>query len=171
MDALENMIARVEKVRDGFESGRYVADALATRSSMILEYQKGQLASGKDSEGNDLQPSYLEDLQPKGHFYSVESAKRYSDWKQTITPPNYRGGSGSRQADTPNLYITGKFYDELGVFFSPDDVTIEGITSYAQNIIDKYGLEKFGLTSENWQEIMDNGVKEDIFNQMLIDLQ
>lgn len=171
MDALINLIERLNVVKENFDSGRYVADALASRSEDILERQKGQLTSGKDSEGNDLAPSYLEDLKPNGFFFSVESAKRYSDWKQTIPTPSYKGGSGARNPDAPNLYINGKFYGELGVFFSQDEVTIEGISNYAQNIIDKYGLEKFGLTQENWNAILESGVKEDIFNQMLIDLQ
>ena len=166
---LQELLNRVQKLNDGLQSGDIVRGVVSSHKNDILDSQKQQLFAGKTSEGDDFRPYYSEDLQPSGYFKSKESAERYSAWKQTLNYPY----SVDRNPDAPNLYINGKFHSELKVQFGKDAVVIEGGTTYANNIVRKYGLKEFGLTADNWNniffdkggynELMD-GVKKVLFS-------
>jgi len=158
---LDTLLARVVGVQTGLQSGALVREVLLPREQDILDAQRLQLLAGKDSGGEDIHPFYSEDLKPEGYFYSVESAGRYSAWKQDLTYPY----SVERNPDAPNLYITGRFHDEIGVEFGPDTLGIVGETAYAQSIMAKYGIDTFGLNYEGWESIWESGSYEQlIFN-------
>lgn len=146
---LTELLDRVKSVKEGLQDGEIIRDVVVDHEEDILDLQKLQLFQGKASNGEDIRPYYTEDLKPSGFFNSVESAKRYSDWKQTINYPRL----ADRNADAPNLFINGKFHSELAVNFGSDSVVVAGGTSYANNIINKYGLHTFGLSKENWDII------------------
>ena len=146
---LTELLDRVKSVQEGLQDGEIIRDVVVDHEEDILDLQKLQLFQGKASNGEDIRPYYTEDLKPSGFFNSVESAKRYSDWKQTINYPRL----ADRNADAPNLFINGKFHSELAVSFGSDSVVVAGSTSYANEIVDKYGLETFGLTKDNWNII------------------
>lgn len=150
MGILNDLLGRVKAVNDGMESGTLVRETVVRYPDDILDLQRQQLFAGKASNGQDMRPYYSEDLKPSGYFYSVESAGRYAKWKQDGINYPY---SVERNPDAPNLYINGKFHDELGVQFGPDTVAVVGTTGYSQRIIDKYGIESFGLMHENWMTI------------------
>lgn len=160
MGILNDLLQRVQSVNDGMQTGEFVRDALISHESDILELQKLQLFQGRASNGQDIRPYYTEDLKPSGYFHSVESAKRYSAWKLNgITYPY----SVDRNPDAPNLYINGKFHDELGVQFDVQSVSVVGTTGYAKNIIAKYGVSTFGLMMPNWMEIFtDRGAYQEL---------
>lgn len=161
MGILNELLARVQSVEDGLETGNFVRDALISREGDILELQKIQLLQGLNSSGQEIHPFYSEDLKPSGYFYSVESAGRYAAWKESLNYPY----SVERNPDAPNLYITGKFHDELGVQFGPAKVAVIGQTGYAKGIVAKYGLSTFGLMMPNWMLIMrERGALEEIMN-------
>lgn len=146
---LTELLDRVKDVQRGLDDGDTIRDVLEQHEEDILDLQKLQLFEGKASSGEDIHPYYSEDIKPSGFFNSVEAAKRYSDWKQTISYPRM----ADRNADAPNLYINGRFHSELGVSFGSESVMVGGKTSYADGIIAKYGIETFGLTGENWSII------------------
>jgi len=72
MSVLRDILARVERYRDGMESGSLIRGVLEAREGDIMELQHQQLLEGKSSSGEDLRPFYSEDLKPSGHFWSVE---------------------------------------------------------------------------------------------------
>lgn len=148
MSVLDEIKARVEKARDGLQT-YLVRFVLEEHTADILELQSKQLLQGKASSGEDIRPYYSEDLKPSGYFRTVESAQRYSVWKEGLNYPY----SAQRNPDAPNLYINGKFHSELDVFFDRDSVAVTGGSFYAQNIISKYGVQTFGLMQEYWNEI------------------
>lgn len=148
-------------VRDGLEE--MVRSTLMRHDEDVMELQRMQLFQGKDSSGEDLRPYYSEDLKPTGYFHSVETARRYAAWKQQ-TPY-----SAQRNPDAPNLYINGKFHSELGVNFGGRSVTVVGTTPYARTIVAKYGLDKFGLTEENWNALFqERGAYEELMNEIIM---
>lgn len=149
MPMLTELLERVKNVQEGLQDGEIIRDVVVDHEDDIMDLQLLQLFQGKASNGDDIHPYYTEDLKPSGFFNSVEAAKRYSDWKQTISYPR----QADRNADAPNLFINGRFHSELGVEFGSDSVVVAGTTSYANNIVDKYGLNTFGLTKENWDII------------------
>lgn len=146
---LTELLDRVKNVQEGLQDGDTIRDVVENHEEDILDLQKLQLFQGKASSGEDIHPYYTEDLKPSGFFHSVEAAKRYSDWKQTISYPR----QADRNADAPNLFINGKFHSELSVNFGSESVMVGGSTSYANQIINKYGLDTFGLTKDNWNII------------------
>ena len=149
---LEALYNNMVEVADNLENGQLVRVVVSQHGDDVIELQQYQLLQGKAANGEDMRPYYSEDLQPAGYFRSTESAKLYADWKQTLSYPR----QAQRNADAPNLYINGKFHNDLVVNFGPQYASIDGATTYGQMIISKYGKDKFGLTAENWNEIMRN---------------
>lgn len=149
MGILNDLLAKVTSVSDALSDGSVIRDALLPRESDIMEFQYEQLFAGLTSSGEDIRPYYSEDLKPGGYFYTVDSAKRYAEWKESMTYPY----SVDRNPDAPNLYINGRFHSELAVEFGSDAVGVVGATGYAQKIIAKYGLATFGLMKSNWMRI------------------
>ena len=147
MGLLDDLRNRVQSVADGLQTGEIIRDVIVKHPDDILELQKLQLFQGKAADGQDIRPYYSEDLKPGGYFYSVETAKRYAEWK--VSGINYPY-SVDRNPDAPNLYINGRFHDELGVQFDAETVGIVGTSGYSKDIIAKYGLQTFGLTPDNW---------------------
>lgn len=152
MGILDDLLVRVKRVNEDLQTGALVGDVLKPYGDDVLELQLQQLWDGKQSSGEDIRPYYSEDLKPTGYFHSAESAARYADWKQAITP------NSNRNPDAPNLYIVGKFHNELAVDMGTDAVSVYPTTMFAKNIFDKYGQNTFGLSWESWNKIwLDRG--------------
>lgn len=164
MGILDDLLIRAKTVNEGIESGSIVRDAIVNRGDDILELQRQQLFEGKAASGEDIRPYYSEDLKPRGWFHSVESAGRYAAWKKDGISYPYRA---NRNPDAPNLYINGKFHDELGVQFNRDTVGIVPTTPYASVIVAKYGVNTFGLMATRWMELFeDMGAYAELMNQI-----
>lgn len=147
MGILNDLRQRVANVNDGLQTGELVRTVVVRHPSDIMELQKQQLFAGLASNGQDIRPYYSEDLKPAGYFKTKESAARYAAWKKDGISYPY---TANRNPDAPNLYINGRFHDELDVQFNAESVGIVGKTGYAQGIIAKYGISTFGLMMANW---------------------
>lgn len=146
MDILKQ---KVERVNFGLVNGGIIRDMAIRHERDILELQKYQLLQGKASSGQDLRPYYSEDLKPRGWFRSAETAGRYAAWKQDLDYPY----EVSRNPDAPNLYVNGKFHNDLGVELGMDRIEVIGRTSYAKEIMAKYDTRNFGLMKEKWNSL------------------
>lgn len=156
---MEELLRRLLEVQAGLADGSLIRGAIVPYSRDIYDLQIDQLFEGKASSGEDIRPYYSEDLQSAGgYFRTPDSAKRYADWKQNI------GRSTSRNPDAPNLYINGKFHNEIDVADLGDSIAILPKTPYAEHIMQKYGLDTFGLTESNWNIIFANGASENLIN-------
>lgn len=164
MGILNDLRTRVQNVNEGLQSGEIVRDVLVRYPDDILDLQKMQLFQGLAANGQDIRPYYSEDLKPAGYFHSVESAGRYAVWKRDGISYPYRA---NRNPDAPNLYINGKFHDELGVQFAVDTVGIVPTTPYSAGIMAKYGITTFGLMMDNWMVIfVQRGAYADLMQQL-----
>lgn len=162
MSSLQSLLDGARRLRDGMR-GKVVREVLEAHEKDIVEQQRIQLLEGKDSKGNDMHPFYSEDVKPRGWFKTKESAQRYAEWKQTINYPY----TVRRNADAPNLYITGVFHDDLGAEFRDDEMEIVPDTGYAANIMAKYGRNAFGLNLEKWAVMFDEkGLKDELIEKM-----
>lgn len=149
---------------ESLQSGSAIRVVLVNHEADILELQKLQLFRGVKANGDDIRPYYSEDLKPGGYFHSGESAARYAAWKRDGIKYPY---SVQRNPDAPNLYINGRFHDELGVQFGADAVGVVGETDYAKGIIAKYGVDTFGLMPEYWNEIfVQRGALDELMNEL-----
>lgn len=165
MGILDDLLLRVQDVAGGITTGTLIGGVVQNHSEDIMELQREQLLCGKSSSGEDIRPYYSEDVKPSGYFNSVESAKRYANWKSELSYPSFRGGR--RNPDAPNLYINGKFHSELGVQFSLVSVAVVPETSYAATIVAKYGIQTFGLTMDRWTRIFEEyGAYNELMNEI-----
>lgn len=151
MDVVANILERVEGVAAALASGELVRRHLEPLAAAIEDMQRRQLFAGKASSGDDIHPFYSEDLKPAGYFNSRESAARYVAWKDEFVhvPVTVAG----RNPDAPNLYINGRFHDELAARFTSEGVEIYATSAYSRQIVDKYGRETFGLSAESWAQL------------------
>lgn len=150
---LTTLIRNAEMLQSAMDRGIFLQVVLNDRREEIIASQREQLLEGKDSDGNDMRPYYSEDLKPNGWFHSKESAMRYAMWKKTgISYPV----DVQRNTDAPNLYINGMFHNDLEAKAGSTSVGVYPKTSYAAGIMAKYGMNKFGLTSERWRKVLDD---------------
>jgi len=164
MGILDDLRARVQSVNDGLQTGELVRSVVVRHPDDILDLQKLQLFQGLAANGEDIRPYYSEDLKPSGYFHSVESAGRYAAWKRDGINYPY---SVQRNPDAPNLYINGKFHDELGVEFATDTVGIVGTTGYSKSIVAKYGINTFGLMMANWMVLfIERGAYDELMSEL-----
>ena len=164
MGILNDLRTRVAGVNEGLQTGELVRNVIIRHPDDILDLQKQQLFQGLAASGQDIRPYYSEDLKPSGYFKTAESAKRYSAWKETGIRYPY---SAQRNPDAPNLYINGRFHDELGVQFDADSVGIVGTTGHAKKIIAKYGVSTFGLMTANWMAVfVERGAYDELMDEL-----
>ena len=162
---IADLIKKVSDVLNGLQGGEIPRLAVLGSADDILDLQREQMAGGKSVDGSDLRPYYSEDLRAGGGwFLSGESAARYAAWKQSLGNP-YEGGV-ARNSDAPNLYITGKFYSEIGVQFGQDAAVIVPLTPFASQVMAKYGRQ-INLGMPGWMELMYNrGGYERVMNEI-----
>ena len=164
MGILNDLRDRVRMVNEGLQTGEMVRNVIVRHSDDILELQLIQLFEGKAASGKDIRPYYSEDLKPSGYFHSVESAGRYADWKKNGINYPY---TAQRNPDAPNLYINGRFHDELGVQFLADSVGVVPTTPYSAGIVAKYGINTFGLMMANWMAVfLERGAYNELMQEI-----
>lgn len=164
MDILENLLTRVREVNKDIAGGEILKESIIRHKEDILHLQREQLFAGIASDGQYIHPFYSEDVKPKGYFKNRQSAKRYTQWKTTLSyPASVTRGND----DAPNLYINGKFHSELIADCGEEAITIDGNTVSAKQIISKYGLDTFGLSSENWEKMFsDYGITDELIDKI-----
>jgi hypothetical protein len=99
-------------------------DTIQAEEKTILDKNRGQLSRGKTAEGNDITPEYSD---------------RYAE---------YKGFS------TPDLYLTGDFYSEFVLQEQTGTFHFGSADWKSPILIDKYGIEIFGLTDRNMVEFI-----------------
>lgn len=159
-ERLARMASAAKDLGRMMDDGSLVREVLQEHKEDIMQEQHIQLLEGKGSDGDDLRPYYTEDLKPHGYFHSVQSASNYMAWKETLDYP-YQVTRGNSNA--PNLYINGRFYNEMEVKFDAEAMAVQPSTPYASEIMNKYGLKRFGLSQLHWETMMyERGVLNDI---------
>lgn len=163
-ERLGRMAEAAHQLQQQMQDGSLVRGVLREHEQDIMEQQHIQLLEGKGSDGQDLRPYYTEDLQPHGYFKNQQSASNYMAWKETLSYP-YSVTRGNSNA--PNLYINGRFYDEMEIRFEADVLMIVPSTPYAAGIMAKYGMHRFGLSALKWEVMMnEKGVKDEVQQRM-----
>ena len=163
-ERLARMAEAAHTLNQQMQDGSLVRSVLLKHEKDIMEQQHIQLLEGKGSDGNDLRPYYTEDLKPQGFFKTQQAASNYMAWKETLNYP-YKAERGN--SDAPNLYINGRFYNEMEVRFDADSIMIAPSTPYAAQIMAKYGIQRFGLSALKWQVMMtEKGVRGEVQQKM-----
>lgn len=131
-------IAALKRKFEALNTDVVSQQAVATTAEHIVTENKRQLYDGKLATGADIGPSYLNDP----YFKSKESAQRYSNWKDKITP------NPKRKKGIPNLYIDGTFYRSIEVKVDVKKIRYGSKTDLGRKIKNKFTGEIYGLGGE-----------------------
>lgn len=127
----------------GFEGD--VMNTLGNYRNEIVDIIQEQLSVGLDGNEKKLTPSYMSDpwFQTSDAGIWQGKALQYMMWKEKITPPAPSWlGYPSRDKNTPNLWITGRFYSSIAAqLFSDRLVFVSEGTPMGGDIINKYGKD------------------------------
>ena len=121
-------------------------DVLNQTSSTAVQMNRGQLYDGKLSTGDDISPTYLEDP----YFKSKESAQKYSDWKDAITP------NPRRKKGVPNLFIIGAYHESITAEAKGGGLLYKSSFYRASNIESKFSVNVYGLGGEYREQFLQN---------------
>lgn len=119
-----------------------VVDTIEDTATDIIALNQKQLYAGRLADGSPLTPGYLDDP----YFKSHESAQRYSDWKDEITP------NEDRPKGVPNLFINGFFYESWSISATAQKITFQSSDPNAMDIEEKFSTRIYGLDDENMSE-------------------
>lgn len=130
-----NLLSNVK----GLDFSNLVLDSAMDEQQFIVESNRGQMFDGKTHDDKDIRPYYSQDP----YFKTRESAERYADWKQRLTP------NPRRNKDVPNLYITGTFYDSIKAVKQEDYIETISETALGRDVINSHagimGLNEMNL--------------------------
>lgn len=114
----------------------------------LLELNKDQMLLGRNAEGEEFEPTYLNDP----YFKSPAAAQAYAAMKYGLEfvhksrltfPLNYP----DKPKDVPNLIVTGNFQDGMFLKTTADSFIIDSRYDESRDIERKYNNKVFGLTS------------------------
>lgn len=132
------------------------SDAFREHSGKVVLLNREQLLEGKLSTGEDLSPTYFNDP----YFKTPEAAKRYSEWKDKITP------NSKRKKGVPNLFIIGTYHQSIELEVFKDEYEMSSNFKSAASIENKYGLEIYGLNDDKKEELFDDGLEDTLFEKI-----
>ncbi|MGN6416147.1 MAG: hypothetical protein ACTHMC_01555 [Pseudobacter sp.] len=122
----------------------------------MLELNLEQMMEGKTRTGEDITPSYLDDP----YFKSRESAQRYSDWKDEITP------NPKRTPGTPNYYINGMYHGTIKITVNGDKIEFNSDFPGARDIERKSGEIIYGLNAEKREEYINASLRKELMSNL-----
>lgn len=150
MDALELL-----EVIEQLDVKQVAADSLSESKGEFIALNQEQMLEGKTSLGDDISPSYLEDP----YFKTKESAQRYSDWKDDITP------NPKRKKGVPNLYIIGSFHNSLEMEVKKDEYVLSAGYKDAASILGKFH-DVLGLNDEKREQLIEEKLEPVFFEKL-----
>lgn len=136
----------ITKIADGFEEA--CARCLDQNSGRVIVVIQEQLYCGVDGNNEFLSPNYDDDpfFEEEGTWY--HRAKEYKAWKREISPP-IRGpilNLPARPVEVPNLFITGRFHEEINARREGDKLVIDPGPNDGPAIVQKWGDQILTLT-------------------------
>lgn len=146
MGTISEAVKAMAEIEGNFS--KEVLEAMTDSRSVVREVIQEQLASGLNGREKPLRPTYLNDP----YFKDKDSpwygrAKQYMEWKRRITPPARSWlGFPARDIRTPNLFITGVYYDSIQASKGNNGLRIESMDSTMGGDIErKYGSIILGV--------------------------
>ena len=130
----------VTRMVDGFEPE--IIQCLGDNEVIAEDAVREQMYSGIDGNDEHLYPTYDDDpfFEEKGPWYHRNNG--YKQWKRDITPPT----AGvmlllqPRPDNVPNLFINGKFHDEVFAVMEGDALSVKvKEDGDGPDIVRKYG--------------------------------
>lgn len=130
------------------ETGTIIED----NSGVVLDIQKRQLLSGKDSKGELLQ-SILTDP----YFITPQAAVKYANWKHKLFPETPYG--------IANYIITGYYHGSIFISVVGNVVTTDASASFAKSIAQK-NPTALGLNNQSKQTLWSDVIKSPLLRKL-----
>ena len=148
--SLEGLIGRFKSL-DSDKIVDFVIEVMDSNLLFLVELQKFQLLAGQNSIGEYLSPTYIED----SYFKSKDSAKRYSDFKESLSQETNTEIYKKKPKDVPNLIITGSLiYNTIYAKTGSDYIEISARSSIIGKLEAKY-KNLFGINKTGWDYFSD----------------
>lgn len=140
-----------------------IASIVEENKDVLLSINKDQLLLGRDSEGNILSPSYIEDP----YFKTKEHAESYARMKYALeSKHNHRIWFPAQYPDkdrnTPNLIVRGNFQDEMYITTGKDEFKINSTYIDSNDIDNKYKGKVFGIAPRYREYFYIEFMKDDL---------
>ena len=163
---IQDLIRRIEQMRKNIGNvDGVIADTVDENKDVILSLNKDQMLLGRNADGKEFTPSYLDDSyfenRAKAHRYAEMKYKLEVQHKMRITNPTLYPPKGK---DTPNLIVTGLFQDGMFITSNRDSFTIDSNYIESADIERKYGGLVFGLSPESKAFFYDHYLKKKLIN-------
>jgi hypothetical protein len=134
--------SNVQNIVDNLDS--IVLGLTMEANPSVVDLNREQMMEGQTNKGEDITPKYADNP----YFKSKESAQRYSDWKDDITP------NSKRKKGVPNLFINGKFHNSLEAVLNKDFINVK-TDSFGEDIIQVH-RNVLGLNEESLKIIRED---------------
>lgn len=165
MASINTILNKVKRFERGWINR--LSQTLNENKNVVLQLNKEQLLSGIGSDGNPLSPTYNQD----DFFKTQEGRDRYLEQKKgKEANPKYNSLYrkvynlyGTRDVQTPNLIVTGKYHKSLKVTVKKKSFLVKGTWSKAKNIENKYP-NATGLTQRSFNFIWERFIVDDLRN-------
>ena len=150
MGTIKESLDSIIKLVNGFDG--MLHETMKESRGDVYELVIDQLYSGLNGRDKPLRPTYLNDpwLKSSESGKWKNNGRGYAMWKKEDHPPTPSfQGYPPRDIYTPNLVITGEFYNSIRISASPEGLKIGSDTSMGKDIEKKYGSIIFGLGSKS----------------------
>lgn len=151
MASIQDIINRLESIRKNINSvPEIVSKVVEDNKDVILSLNRDQMLLGRDTEGEVLSPSYLQDP----YFKSQEAAQAYARMKYALesqhnsyiwNPQLYP----DKDRNTPNLIVRGDFQNAMFITANKTSYTIGSTYIDSPAINSKYKNRIFGLAPKS----------------------
>lgn len=141
--SISDKLLAISEVLNNMEE--IVSEVTMVNSEELVSLNRDQMLYGRDAEGNEFTPSYLNDP----YFKTPEKAKKYAEYKEKLLDRHnalieHPGLFPEKNLNTPNLIVTGPFQDALYIDTGEKTYTIGSKYSQGSAINDKYNNKVFG---------------------------
>jgi hypothetical protein len=140
IDAINGLLERTKRIDTLLSDGTLIRNAVAVYEDEIIVSNRNQMYAGYRADGSPIKPDY------------TQATREIKIHKQ-------------QPYDRVTLKDTGRFYEEMTIYFDDDSFDIDSEDWKASKLKDKYGEKIFGLTESNanaLSELMQQVLIEDI---------
>lgn len=146
----------------------FTAEVVRKYADVLLQLNKDGMLLGRNTDGKEFTPGYLEDP----YFKTPEAARAYYDRKQNIRPSNramisFPLNYAEKSPDTPDLRVTGPFQDAMFITFTADGFDIWSNYEDTPLIVQKYENKVFGLTPDAIRYFWESYLRPELIGHLI----
>ncbi len=164
MEWISNLIGKFETVSKNISTVDTVIERVAEQNKdVILSLNKDQLLFGRNTDGDLLSPSYLDDP----YFKTEKQAQWYAGMKYNLERAHAARIHNpqlfvTKPRNTPNLIVSGAFQGGMLIVIGGNRFEISSTYEDTADIESKYNYKVFGLAEVSHQYFYANYLHEEL---------